>query len=233
MSQVRSRQLALVRERAKLKALELELSHSLTDAYQNLDGYYQIMQTALLQWFAARQQVDALQALLVHGQITLDLLLDAQRRLAESEVATYQSMIQYNMAIVEVHYRKGSLMDYCGVMMAEGPWPAKAYWDAEIQARRRDASYYFNYGYTRPSVVSRGSIGNELQAADDISMASETPQEPRSASPSEGTPAAVPEPTPAEPASAIIETGGDVPVGSQVQTPSPTEKFDWGSLGLD
>jgi outer membrane protein TolC len=168
MSQVRNRQLALARERAKLNELELELSHSLTDAIQNLDANYQIMQTALLQGLSARQQVDALQALLEHGTITLDLILDAQRRLAESEVAFYQSLIQYNMSIVEVHYRKGSLMEYCGVMLAEGPWPTKAYWDAEIRARRRDASYFLNYGYTRPAVISRGGVsGDALEAAVD------------------------------------------------------------------
>jgi hypothetical protein len=59
---------------------------------------------------------------------------------------------------MNVHYQKGSLLDYDGVYMAEGPWPGKAYFDAMRQARKRDAGLYMNYGYTRPNVVSRGPV---------------------------------------------------------------------------
>ena len=83
-------------------------------------------------------------------------MLDANRRYAEAEVAFYQALVQYNLSIIEVHFRKGSLLDYCGVVLQEGPWPAKAYFDALIRARQRDASYYFDYGYSRPHVISRG-----------------------------------------------------------------------------
>ena len=74
--------------------------------------------------------------------MTLDLLLDAQRRRAEAESAYYRSLVDYNQAIMNVHYRKGSLLDYDGVYLAEGPWPAKAYFDAMRQARKRDAGMY-------------------------------------------------------------------------------------------
>ena len=40
--------------------------------------------------------------------------------------------------------------------LAEGAWPAKAYFDALRQARKRDAGLYMDYGYTRPNVMSRG-----------------------------------------------------------------------------
>ena len=90
--------------------------------------------------------------------MTLDLLLDAQRRRAEAESAYYRSLVDYNQAIMNVHYRKGSLLDYDGVYLAEGPWPAKAYFDALRQARKRDAGLYIDYGYTRPNVISRGPI---------------------------------------------------------------------------
>ena len=89
--------------------------------------------------------------------MTLDLLLDAQRRRAEAESRpTTGRLIDYNQAIMNVHYRKGSLLDYDGVYLAEGPWPAKAYFDAMRQARKRDAGMYIDYGYTRPNVISQG-----------------------------------------------------------------------------
>ena len=40
--------------------------------------------------------------------------------------------------------------------LAEGPWPAKAYFDAHRRARARDAAYFLDYGFTRPDVVSLG-----------------------------------------------------------------------------
>jgi hypothetical protein len=89
-------------------------------------------------------------------RVTLDLLLDAQRRRAEAESAYYRSLVDYNRAIMNVHYRKGSLLEYDGVYLAEGPWPAKAYFDAMRQARKRDAAMYLDYGYTRPNVFSLG-----------------------------------------------------------------------------
>jgi hypothetical protein len=90
--------------------------------------------------------------------VTLDLLLDAQRRRAEAESAYYRTLVDYNKAIMNVHYRKGSMLDYDGVYLAEGEWPAKAYFDALRQARKRDAGLYLDYGYTRPKVMSRGPV---------------------------------------------------------------------------
>ncbi|HZZ30298.1 MAG TPA: hypothetical protein VFE46_20030, partial [Pirellulales bacterium] len=55
-----------------------------------------------------------------------------------------------------VHYRKGSLLEYNGVYLAEGPWPAKAYFDAKRRARARDAGLYLDYGFSRPAVFSTG-----------------------------------------------------------------------------
>ena len=88
--------------------------------------------------------------------MTLDLLLDAQRRRAEAESAYYRSLSITTRAIMNVHYRKGSLLDYNGVYLAEGPWPGKAYFDALREARKRDASMYLDYGFTRPNVISQG-----------------------------------------------------------------------------
>ena len=70
--------------------------------------------------------------------------------------AYYRSLVDYNRAIEQVHYVKGSLLEYDNVFMAEGPWPGKAYFDARRLARTRDASHQLDYGFTRPDVFSRG-----------------------------------------------------------------------------
>ena len=67
-------------------------------------------------------------------------------------------MTEYNKAIVNVHYLKGSLLDLNSVSLQEGQWVDKAYWDAQERARERDAGTYLDYGYTRPAVVSGGPV---------------------------------------------------------------------------
>jgi len=156
LSGIRHQELLLARDRALLQDLELEISHQLGDAVRDLDLNYMLTQTNFNRRVAAEAEVVAVTAVYEAGTITLDLLLDAQRRRAEAESAYYRSLVDYNRAIMNVHYRKGSLLEYDGVYLAEGAWPAKAYFDALRQARKRDAAMYLDYGYTRPNVLSRG-----------------------------------------------------------------------------
>ena len=154
---VRHAQLNLARERAVLREEELEISHLLTAAIRDLDKGYVLSRTNFNRRIAAKKQVEAVSAAYDNGTVTLDVLLQSQRRLAEAEIAFYRSVIGYNLSIVAVHFRKGSLLEYNGVYLAEGPWPGKAYFDARRRARARDAGHYLDYGFTRPQVISRGS----------------------------------------------------------------------------
>ncbi len=156
LSGVRHAQLNLARERAMLQEEELELSHQLANAFRSLDRHYVLLQTNFNRRAAAEKQVDAVAAAYETETVTLDLLLDAQRRLAQAELAMYGSLTEYAVSIAQVHFRKGSLLEYNGVYLAEGPWPGKAYFDAHRRARQRDASIYLDYGFTRPKVLSRG-----------------------------------------------------------------------------
>jgi outer membrane protein TolC len=156
MAAVRHHQALLARERLLLQEMELEISHQLSDAVRDVDLNYGVAQTNFNRRSAAADEVTAVQTIYDVGNITLDQVLDAQSRRAEAETAYYRSLVDYNRAIMRLHYRKGSLLEYNGVYLAEGPWPGKAYFDALRRARQRDASLYFNYGFTRPSVISRG-----------------------------------------------------------------------------
>lgn len=153
---VRHHQLLLARERAVLEDLELQISHNLADAERDLQLNHRTAQSNFNRRVAAEDEVDAVEAVYDVGTVTLDLLLEAQRRRAEAESAYYRSLVDYNRAIMRYHYAKGSLLEYNGVYLAEGPWPQKAYFDALRRARQRDASHAINYGYTRPAVISRG-----------------------------------------------------------------------------
>ncbi|MFM8985105.1 MAG: TolC family protein [Planctomycetia bacterium] len=164
LATVRHHQLQLARERARLQDEELEASHALVEAVRNVDTNFALAQTNFNRRVAAERQVDAVQAAYDAGQVTLDQLLDAQRRRAEAESAYYRALVDYNRSISQLHYRKGSLLEYNGVFLAEGPWPGKAYFDAHRRARQRDASLYLDYGHSRPGVFSRGAITQNFEA---------------------------------------------------------------------
>jgi len=164
LATVRHHQLQLTRERARLQDEELEASHALVEAVRNIDTNFALTQTNFNRRVAAERQVEAVQAAYDAGTVTLDQLLDAQRRRAEAESSYARALVDYNRSISQLHYRKGSLLEYNGVFLAEGPWPGKAYFDAHRRARQRDASLYLDYGHSRPGVFSRGPITQNFES---------------------------------------------------------------------
>ena len=173
---VRHFQLLLARERAVMQELELEISHQLSDAIRDVAFNYRLTETYFLRRVAAEDEVEAVEAVLDSGRVTLDLLLDAQRRRAEAESLYYRALVDYNRAIMRVHFRKGSLLEYNGVYLAEGPWPGKAYFDALRRARQRDASTRLDYGFTRPDVISHGAY-DQFSGQGELNIDEPTPAE--------------------------------------------------------
>ena len=128
--------------------------------------------------------------------------MDAQRSLAQAESDYFRSVTNYAKSISQVHFRKGSLLEYNGVYLTEGPWPAKAYFDARRRARSRSAALYLDYGFTYPKVLSRGPnpqfsgqvMGAEEMPANAPASAPGTPAKQPSGTGPEVLPAPQPQP---------------------------------------
>jgi hypothetical protein len=164
LAAVRHAQLRLAREKAILEDSELDVCHGLSHALRNLETNFQLSQTNSNRWAASQREVEAREALYRGGRVSLDDVLEAQRRRAIAQGAFWSAVVEYNKSIADLHTRKGSIMDYDGVGFGEGPWPQKAYWDALYRARERDAGLYVDYGWTRPKVISRGAVPQGLPA---------------------------------------------------------------------
>ncbi|MFM9059170.1 MAG: TolC family protein [Planctomycetaceae bacterium] len=205
LATVRNQQLQLARERARLQDEELEVSHALVEAVRNVDTNFALTQTNFNRRVAAQRQVEAVQAAYEASTVTFDQVLDAQRRRADAESAYYRTLVDYNRSISQLHYRKGSLLEYNGVFLAEGPWPGKAYFDAHRRARQRDASIYLDYGASRPGVFSRGAISQNFESVGaDVPAVQLPPREPATretpaASPATPTPELLPAPAGSSP----------------------------------
>ncbi|HEX3726025.1 MAG TPA: TolC family protein [Pirellulales bacterium] len=252
LAQVRHYQLQLSKERARLQDEELEVSHQLADAVRQLELNYELTISNFNRALAADRQVEAVQAAFEAETVTLDQLLDAQRLRAEAEASFFRTLLDYQRAIIMVHYRKGSLLEYNNVYLTEGPWPAKAKFDAHRLARQRDASLYLNYGFTRPSVISQGAIRQNVTGQGELPRGLEgvsegllqkaatpatfpTPTSPTNTSPTTTSPTTTHDamlPADGElhgvdsSSDAIFE---DAPTQGAAATP---RGFNWGSLGL-
>lgn len=158
---VRHAQLQLARERALLQETELELTHQLTDTMQKIDAWYRLAETAFNRRVATEMEVKGFMAVVEGGlgqgsQPLLDLL-DALQENADAQASFHRDVVNYTTSILYLHANKGSLLEQYNIVLAEGPWPEKAYYDAQHLARQRAAGTYMNYGYTRPKVISRGA----------------------------------------------------------------------------
>jgi outer membrane protein TolC len=249
LAQVRQQQLAVARQRTLLREQELELSHQLTEAVRVLDTSYVLMQDNFNRVVAAQQQVEAFEQLFEVGATTVDFVLQAQRLLAEALTAMYRSQSDYNRNIAQVHFRKGSLLEYNDVYLAEGPWPAKAYFDAHRRARARDAAYFLDYGFTRPDVMSRGPVqqhadgdvhnGTIIEGEMWLDRAPAPPQQPTPAPPAppvqSGPQEELPSPGPAaaNPSGSTLRLSLETPSAESPAAHSRPAKanegaFDWG-----
>ncbi|MBM3955523.1 MAG: TolC family protein [Planctomycetes bacterium] len=234
LATVRHHQLQLARERARLQDEELEASHALVEAVRNVDTNFALSQTNFNRRVAAERQVEAVQAAYDAGTVTFDQLLDAQRRRADAESAYYRAIVDYNRSISQLHFRKGSLLEFNGVFLAEGPWPGKAYFDAYRRARQRDASLYLDYGHSRPGVFSRGPITQrfsdvgastaveQLEPRDPATVEEPSPPTGSDGKPGDGRPTPaeeVPAPRPKDPPRGTATLPGNRPLAASVLAP--------------
>ncbi|MEW4530138.1 TolC family protein [Maioricimonas sp. JC845] len=132
---VRNAELALARERALLREQEQRLVHDLSNAFAESDRAYELLKTVYNRREAAREQLAALQAAFEADKAPLNLVLEAQRRVAAADIHYYEVLVQYAIGIKNMHFEKGTLLEYEGIHLAEGPWPHMAGQDAEERLR--------------------------------------------------------------------------------------------------
>ncbi|MBP90158.1 MAG: hypothetical protein CMJ64_26195 [Planctomycetaceae bacterium] len=173
---VRNAELSLKRDRAILEEQEKQVAHELSQAVAEVERAYTTSQTSYNRRMAAMQHLDALQNSYEDADENektrlLDLLLDAQRRLADAETSYYRGLLEYNLAVKNVHLQKGSLLDFNEVFLSEGPWPGKAYYDAaRREESRRPIPRVLNYIFSSPFPISQGPYDQRIAPADELPL---------------------------------------------------------------
>jgi outer membrane protein TolC len=163
---VRQSELQLARERAVLHEQERSVVHDLSNAVAEVDRAYAVVETNLNRRLAAAEQLAAVEAAFEAENATLDLLLEAQRRVAEADVAYYRALVEYTLAAKNVQLEKGTLLDYNDIFLQEGPWPDEAYDDAARREFLRGAPVHRKDApLTAAPAVSTGVYPQHLEPA--------------------------------------------------------------------
>jgi len=159
---VRNAELQLSRSRALLREQEHQVLHGVAAAVAEMERSYVVSQTTYNRLDAARNQLEAITAAFEADKAPLDLLLDAQRRLADAESRYFRSLAEYAIAVKNLHFAKGTLLDYDGVYLSEGGWPVAAYQDAAIREGRRGQPRELNYASSQAPRIAYGPYEQRL-----------------------------------------------------------------------
>jgi hypothetical protein len=170
----RNAELQLARERAILRDQQREVMHEAADAVSELDRAYVVLQTSYNRLAANHDQLGSVQAAFENDKVPLDLYLDAQRRVSESEIDYHLNRVRYTLAGKNVHFVKGTLLDYDGVSLAEGPWPCDAQEEAAQREARRGRPKPLNYISSKAPVVAVGPFDQNAGCCD-VNAATSTP----------------------------------------------------------
>jgi hypothetical protein len=121
---VRHAKLQVARERAMLFEQERQIIHDLTAMVAECDRAYVQVGTNLNRYLAASDALASLEASQEAGMpINFDQLLDAQRRVSESQSRFYAALTEYTIATKNVHLEKGTLLRSSDVLLIaeDGP----------------------------------------------------------------------------------------------------------------
>jgi outer membrane protein TolC len=158
-------ELLLAKERAILAEQEREVVHELSNAVAEMNRAWATMETSEDRRLAAVEQLDAVRAAYLADDAPFDQLLDAQRRFLDSETAYYRALVEYTVAIRNVHYEKGSLLDYNEIYLTENIWPMQAYQDAMARRKHTIPAEWLHGIVGTPHPVSQGPYGQNVQGS--------------------------------------------------------------------
>jgi len=225
---VRNAQLMLARERAVLREQELQVIHDLSNSVGDVDRTFIVAQTNYNRRLAANEQLNSIKVAFDAETETVSLLdlVEAQRRLADADSRYARSMVEYQLAVKNVMFESGTLLENNGINLAEGPNPQKAYQDAakreSLRSRPLRLSYILPNG---GPMVSRGEFPQQTYAESVQTIDPRAPIIPGQpgAPAGESVPAPLPQPNgqPGAPANALPGApGGLMQPGNLVPPPA-------------
>jgi outer membrane protein TolC len=202
LANIQNAHIDIKKSQEELREKEMALASEMTTALRLVDANFAAIQKTRDQWAANEEEIrvynDKISGEIGELSQLLDALLRAEERRSQAQLNYFRTVTAYNKSLVNIHYLKGSLLDLNSIALGEGAWVEKAYWDAEERASERASGVYFDYGYTRPAVVSNGPVTSGGATEGNISDSGMTLGQPAN---NEGTPDESDDAEPVEPMS--------------------------------
>lgn len=115
----------VARERAVLMETERQIVHDVGNAIADMTRSHAVAKTAWSRRSSAFAYLDGMLNK-IKVQVTdadLEQCLEAQRRFAESDSQYFLALSEHQIALKNVNYEKGSLLDYCNILPVDGVTP--------------------------------------------------------------------------------------------------------------
>ncbi len=111
----------MAREKAILAEMEREIVYDISNAVAEQQRVFQLVKTTFNRRVQAEQQFNLLSSpdYINTGRADYALLLDATRRLEEADSVYQAALVNYAVALKNVHLEQGDLMAYCNVHLAD------------------------------------------------------------------------------------------------------------------
>ena len=153
---VRYAELRLQREQSMLNEQQRAISLSLSNAIGESRRALSAMQMSERRFQEASLYKKQANELLDQNKVKIDVLLEAERRMLEARTQFIRSEAEYMIAIKNVHFEKGTLLDYNHVYLNEAESDSEAYSSAANRASRRRQPT--NYVLRNPVVTAQDVI---------------------------------------------------------------------------
>lgn len=150
-SQKRNLELRLAKAQKALAAAEHEISQELANGFQELARTQANMESQYSRRAAAIKNAELLRIRDSQGNIASDILLRAQARRATAENDFFRAVVDYNKALANLEYRKGTLLEYDNVILSEGPWTQHAHYWADRRSEERAHAKPARWTQTSPA----------------------------------------------------------------------------------
>ena len=130
---VRFAELGVQRERTVLKEQERKILLDLSNAVADVRRSSSSMSVAEQRYEAAVEYRAQAAERIERGRAQFDVLLEAQRRVLEAQVQFINAEVENGIAVRNVHFERGTLLNYHGILLSENESDPAAY----ISANRR------------------------------------------------------------------------------------------------
>ena len=123
---MRNAQIKLARDQDVLDQKQRRVMHDVSNAYAAVIRAFEIANVTANQRIAAHEQLAILRNLEANSsRVNTNDMLDAQSRVSQVDAAYYDSLVRYMIAIKNIHFEKGTLLEYNNISFVDRINPAR------------------------------------------------------------------------------------------------------------